>query len=71
FLSRAKLYQPAMFVAGEVDTIVAIYGGVLDTLEQGIPNLRKKVLIEGAGHWVQQECPAEVNNHIIEFLKGL
>ncbi|MDY6836091.1 MAG: alpha/beta hydrolase, partial [Chloroflexota bacterium] len=68
FLSRAKLYQPAMFVAGEVDTIVAIYGGVLDTLEQGIPNLRKKVLIEGAGHWVQQECPAEVNNHIIEFL---
>jgi len=71
FLTGAKLYQPSMFVAGEVDTIVAIYGGALNTLEQVIPNLRKKVLISGAGHWVQQERPAEVSNHLVEFLKGL
>jgi pimeloyl-ACP methyl ester carboxylesterase len=28
------------------------------------------VLIEGAGHWVQQERPAEVNAAIVEFLKA-
>jgi pimeloyl-ACP methyl ester carboxylesterase len=28
-------------------------------------------IIEGAGHWVQQELPAEVNKLLIDFLKGL
>jgi pimeloyl-ACP methyl ester carboxylesterase len=28
-------------------------------------------LIDGAGHWVQQERPDEVNRLLIGFLKGL
>jgi len=36
-----------------------------------MPNLKKKVLIPGAGHWVQQERPQEVNDLIIEFLNNL
>mgnify|MGYP003693662141 CR=1 FL=1 len=28
-------------------------------------------ILEGAGHWVQQERPAEVNKLLIDFLKGL
>jgi pimeloyl-ACP methyl ester carboxylesterase len=35
-----------------------------------LPNIKGKVLIEGAGHWVQQERPAEVNAAIVEFLKA-
>jgi pimeloyl-ACP methyl ester carboxylesterase len=26
-------------------------------------------LVEGAGHWVQQEQPAEVNRLLLHFLK--
>ena len=26
-------------------------------------------MIEGAGHWVQQEKPEEVNKHLLNFLK--
>ena len=28
-------------------------------------------IIEGAGHWIQQENPQEVNRLILEFLKEL
>jgi pimeloyl-ACP methyl ester carboxylesterase len=30
--------------------------------------LRGSHIIDGAGHWVQQERPAEVNRLLIEFL---
>jgi pimeloyl-ACP methyl ester carboxylesterase len=36
-----------------------------------LPALRKKVLVSGAGHWIQQERPTEVNQLLIEFLKSL
>jgi pimeloyl-ACP methyl ester carboxylesterase len=40
-------------------------------LEQTMPNLRSKVLLPGAGHWIQQERPSEVNGLILDFLKTL
>jgi len=36
-----------------------------------VPNLKRALLIEGAGHWIQQERPDEVNAALLEFLKGL
>jgi pimeloyl-ACP methyl ester carboxylesterase len=41
-----------------------------DGLEENVPNVRK-VLVENAGHWVQQEKPDEVNRAMIEFLGSL
>ena len=40
-------------------------------LEDSVPNLKQKILVPGAGQWVQQERPQEVNDLIIEFLKGV
>lgn len=31
----------------------------------------REVLIEGAGHWLQQERPDEVNAELLAFLAGL
>jgi len=39
-------------------------------LEINAPNLARKVLLAGAGHWIQQERPAEVNRLLIEFLRS-
>jgi pimeloyl-ACP methyl ester carboxylesterase len=33
-----------------------------------VPNLRDKVLIEGGGHWIQQERPTDVNAALLRFL---
>jgi pimeloyl-ACP methyl ester carboxylesterase len=40
-------------------------------MEKTMPELRKKVLLPGAGHWIQRERPTEVNQLIVEFLTSL
>jgi pimeloyl-ACP methyl ester carboxylesterase len=40
-------------------------------MQMWVPNLRKTVLIEGSGHWTQQEKPEEVNRAMLEFLADL
>ena len=42
--------------------------GALEHLAASVPNLRDKVLIEGGGHWIQQERPKEVNEALLAFL---
>ena len=68
FLSGAKLCQPSLFVAGEQDAVITMYREAFDAMEETVPNLTKKILLPGAGHWIQQERPAEVNKLLIEFL---
>jgi pimeloyl-ACP methyl ester carboxylesterase len=38
-------------------------------MERVLPNLRQKLIIEGAGHWIQQERADAVNAALIAFLK--
>lgn len=71
FLNGAKLRQPALFVAGEVDAVITMYREAFDNMELTTPNLKRKVLLPGAGHWIQQERPDEVNELLIEFLADL
>jgi pimeloyl-ACP methyl ester carboxylesterase len=70
-LADAKIKQPALFIAGQKDGVIAMNPGSIDTMKTLIPNLRDVVLLPGAGHWTQQERPAEVNAAMIAFLKGL
>lgn len=37
---------------------------------QTLPGLRGNHLLDGAGHWIQQERPDEVNRLLTEFLDG-
>jgi len=69
----ALIHQPALFIAGTRDPVIAGSMGrkALDTLPQTVPGLRRTLMLEGAGHWIQQERPDEVNAALIEFLAGL
>jgi epoxide hydrolase A/B len=71
FLTGAKIKQPSMFITGAEDSVVVMMGPAIENQEASMTDLRKKVLIPGAGHWVQQEKPQEVNDLLIDFLKGL
>jgi pimeloyl-ACP methyl ester carboxylesterase len=71
FLSGAKIHQPTFFAAGERDGVIIMYRESFDTMEDTIPNLWKKVLLPGAGHWIQQERPVEINKLLLAFLTGL
>ena len=68
-LQGAKVQQPALFIAGERDPVIRMAG--VDAMKEHVPNLRGSVLFPGAGHWVQQERPAETNAKLIEFLGAL
>ena len=65
--------QPAMFIAGERDGVIggATQEALTDRLSQAATDPRGVHLIPGAGHWVQQQEPEEVNRLLLEFLAGL
>ena len=67
----ARVMQPALFIAGTNDAVITGSMGkrALDDLESVVPNLKRKILLEGAGHWIQQERPDEVNAALIAFLR--
>jgi pimeloyl-ACP methyl ester carboxylesterase len=63
---------PAMFVAGAQDWGVQQVPGALARMQRAVcRDWRGCHLIEGAGHWVQQEQPARVNEVLLAFLRGL
>jgi pimeloyl-ACP methyl ester carboxylesterase len=70
FLDGAQLLQPTLFVAGQKDPVLEFLDEEVEALEANVPNLWNKVVIEGAGHWIQQERPEEVNSLLIGFLNS-
>ena len=68
-----RLAQPTCFIAGELDPVRRFVPGV-DTYayaDSSLDDFRGKTLIAGAGHWVQQEAPAETNQALANFLTSL
>lgn len=68
----AQIHQPSLFIAGSRDSVITGLIGAkrVNELDRVLPNLRQKLIIDGAGHWVQQERPDEVNAALIEFLRN-
>jgi pimeloyl-ACP methyl ester carboxylesterase len=70
-LATTKVRQPALFIAGTRDPALLMSAKAMARMAEWVPNLRRTVLIEGAGHWVQQEAPAETNRALLDFLREL
>jgi pimeloyl-ACP methyl ester carboxylesterase len=71
-LSRSlgpRIDRPAMFLTGSLDPVATFMPA--DRLPGAASDLRANIVIDGAGHWVQQERAAEVNAALLEFLAGL
>ena len=60
---------PAMFIAGTSDWGTYQMPGTFERMQQTACTRMETVhLIEGAGHWVQQEQPARVSEALLRFL---
>ena len=68
----AQIHQPSLFIAGSKDSVITGLIGAkrVNELERVLPHLKQKFIIDGAGHWIQQERPDEVNAALIAFLNG-
>jgi pimeloyl-ACP methyl ester carboxylesterase len=61
--------QPALFITGSRDPVRAFMPH--EAMTGSVTDLRGIVIIEGAGHWVQQERPDEVNAALLDFFGSL
>jgi len=70
--SGMQINIPAMFIAGKQDWGIYQRPGAIDKMENDIcTNMSEINLVDGAGHWVQQEQPESVVNLLTKFLGSL
>lgn len=63
--------QPALFLAGEKDPVIAMMAEDYKYLPERVNDLRVNQLIPNVGHWTQQEAPDAVNAALLEFLDDI
>jgi pimeloyl-ACP methyl ester carboxylesterase len=68
FLDGAKILQPTIFATGSLDVVLEIAAAQYDAMDTNCTRLVGKHLIAGAGHWIQQERPTEINELLTRFL---
>jgi epoxide hydrolase A/B len=68
-----KIGQPAAFLAGSLDAVLRMIPGVdmVELMRAQFTDLRTVKVFGDAGHWLQQERPAEVNAALLGFLGNL
>ena len=68
-LAGAQIAVPCLFIGGTADPVLSFIRP--DRAAEAISGPYRQVMLDGAGHWLQQERPAEVNAALLDFLKGL
>ena len=69
----AVIRQPSLFIAGSRDDVLKFphSRANIDRFAQTLPGLRGSHILDGAGHWIQRERAAAVNDLLLGFLRGL
>lgn len=71
FVQDLRILQPALFLVGERDPVRHYSGQHEAGLKDWLTGLRSSHVLAGAGHWLQQERPEEVNRLLLDFLAAL
>lgn len=71
WLQDRRVEVPALFVVGEHDPVRHYAGAHEATLGDWLTDLRGSHVLPGAGHWLQQERPEEVNRLLLTFLSQI
>jgi pimeloyl-ACP methyl ester carboxylesterase len=60
-------------LAGSLEPVLRMVPGIdmVELMRKQCTDLRFVRMMEDAGHWLQQERPAEVNAALLEFMRGL
>ena len=70
-LSPSDVTMPSFFIGGTLDVVMEMDPSGIARMQRSLPDFRGHVMIEGAGHWIQQEAPTACNDALLEFLRRL
>ena len=68
-LADARVQVPSFFIGGRDDPVLLMRPP--ESQDEWLTDHRGTVLIDGAGHWVQQEAAEPVNDALLGFLREL
>ncbi len=68
-LAERKIEVPSLFVGGAADPVLMMTPP--STMDGWVTDHRGDVLVPGAGHWVQQQAPDEVNAALVGFVDAI
>lgn len=66
-----RIEVPALFVGGDRDGPTILGAAAIEAFHETLPKLHRSIILEGCGHWTQQERPAEVDEALLDFLAAL
>ena len=69
-LGTRPITMPVAFIAGDQDAVLS-FTPMRAMGPPHLTDLRSVTMVPGAGHWVQQEAPNQVNQALLEFLGTL
>jgi pimeloyl-ACP methyl ester carboxylesterase len=70
-LGPERLTMPAYFIGGTLDVVNVMDPSGIERMKKLLPNFRGSTVLDGVGHWTQQEAPAAFNDALLGFLRGL
>jgi pimeloyl-ACP methyl ester carboxylesterase len=62
---------PSLFIGGSKDGPTIWGAPAIARFKETLPKLFHSEILEGAGHWIQQERPEATNARLIEFLRAI
>ncbi|RKT09539.1 pimeloyl-ACP methyl ester carboxylesterase [Streptomyces sp. 1114.5] len=67
----APITQPSLFIGGALDASTTWMADAIDAYPATLPALAASHILDGCGHWIQQERPEEVNRLLTAWLASL
>lgn len=68
-IDGAKVEAPSLLICGSADPVLLTTPPRI--MDGWVTDHRDTIILDGAGHWLQQERPADVNAALLEFLGEL
>ncbi|MFG2923408.1 alpha/beta fold hydrolase [Streptomyces sp. NPDC048305] len=67
----APIEHPSLFIGGALDASTTWMSDAIDAFPATLPRLSASHLLEGCGHWIQQERPDEVTSLLTDWLASI
>ncbi|MFJ8790722.1 alpha/beta fold hydrolase [Streptomyces sp. NPDC102462] len=64
----APVTQPSLFVGGGLDASTTWLSDAIEAFPRTLPGLTASHLLDGCGHWIQQERPERINTLLTQWL---